>query len=249
MIACRYMKHPSRAVLKGPSGRGRATGHVHEWHREGGRIERGSTRTDRGGIRGEPDNGLMAPSSKLVPPPGGTYRRTVGATLGDRRGRTTGLAMRGASGKERRCAGEMAERLKAHAWKACVRESVPWVRIPLSPPDPIFRIFSIITAHVSPPFDLQPDQHLTNADGSTRRSFWDTHGQGPLPAPRSATAPLVRPARRACRRAGHHSPCPVRISVRRRNSFSRLNPGSERAVQGSCRSSPRKSPLKSSRSL
>ena len=30
----------------------------------------------------------------------------------------------------------MAERLKAHAWKACVRASVPWVRIPLSPPDP-----------------------------------------------------------------------------------------------------------------
>ena len=29
--------------------------------------------------------------------------------------------------------GEMAERLKAHAWKACVRETVPWVRIPLSP--------------------------------------------------------------------------------------------------------------------
>src|SRR5258705_1670516 len=33
--------------------------------------------------------------------------------------------------------GEMAEWLKAHAWKACVRETVPWVRIPLSPP-PIF---------------------------------------------------------------------------------------------------------------
>ena len=31
--------------------------------------------------------------------------------------------------------GEMAEWLKAHAWKACVRETVPWVRIPLSPPD------------------------------------------------------------------------------------------------------------------
>jgi hypothetical protein len=29
----------------------------------------------------------------------------------------------------------MAEWLKAHAWKACVRETVPWVRIPLSPPD------------------------------------------------------------------------------------------------------------------
>src|SRR6266567_611122 len=33
-----------------------------------------------------------------------------------------------------RPSGEMAEWLKAHAWKACVRETVPWVRIPLSPP-------------------------------------------------------------------------------------------------------------------
>src|SRR5216683_8215992 len=35
----------------------------------------------------------------------------------------------------------MAEWLKAHAWKACVRETVPWVRIPLSPPD-IIEIYS-----------------------------------------------------------------------------------------------------------
>ena len=31
-------------------------------------------------------------------------------------------------------AGEMAERLKAHAWKACLGETLTWVRIPLSPP-------------------------------------------------------------------------------------------------------------------
>ena len=31
-------------------------------------------------------------------------------------------------------AGEMAERSKAHAWKACVGETLPRVRIPLSPP-------------------------------------------------------------------------------------------------------------------
>jgi hypothetical protein len=31
-------------------------------------------------------------------------------------------------------AGEMAEWLKAHAWKACIRETVSRVRIPLSPP-------------------------------------------------------------------------------------------------------------------
>src|SRR5205814_1177091 len=33
-----------------------------------------------------------------------------------------------------RYAGEMAEWLKAHAWKACLLERVTWVRIPLSPP-------------------------------------------------------------------------------------------------------------------
>jgi hypothetical protein len=28
----------------------------------------------------------------------------------------------------------MAEWLKAHAWKACLGETLTWVRIPLSPP-------------------------------------------------------------------------------------------------------------------
>ena len=32
--------------------------------------------------------------------------------------------------------GEVAEWLKAHAWKACLRETVTWVRIPPSPPEP-----------------------------------------------------------------------------------------------------------------
>ena len=31
--------------------------------------------------------------------------------------------------------GEMAEWLKAHAWKVCLGETLTWVRIPLSPPD------------------------------------------------------------------------------------------------------------------
>ena len=30
--------------------------------------------------------------------------------------------------------GEMAERFKAHAWKACKGETLSWVRIPFSPP-------------------------------------------------------------------------------------------------------------------
>jgi hypothetical protein len=33
-----------------------------------------------------------------------------------------------------RLPGEMAEWLKAHAWKACLGETLTWVRIPLSPP-------------------------------------------------------------------------------------------------------------------
>jgi hypothetical protein len=32
-----------------------------------------------------------------------------------------------------RTSGEMSERLKEHAWKACVGVTSPWVRIPLSP--------------------------------------------------------------------------------------------------------------------
>ena len=35
--------------------------------------------------------------------------------------------------REHSC-GEMSERLKEHAWKACVGVTLPWVRIPLSPP-------------------------------------------------------------------------------------------------------------------
>ena len=35
--------------------------------------------------------------------------------------------------------GEMAEWFKAHAWKVCVSQKVPWVRIPLSPPNYKFK--------------------------------------------------------------------------------------------------------------
>ena len=34
--------------------------------------------------------------------------------------------------------GEMAEWLKAHAWKVCKEATLSWVRIPLSPPTLIF---------------------------------------------------------------------------------------------------------------
>ena len=42
--------------------------------------------------------------------------------------------------------GEVAEWLKAHAWKACKGFSLSWVRIPFSPPNLIFlkKLFSII---------------------------------------------------------------------------------------------------------
>jgi hypothetical protein len=38
--------------------------------------------------------------------------------------------------------GEMAEWLKAHAWKACMLERASRVRIPVSPPEILPKIFS-----------------------------------------------------------------------------------------------------------
>ena len=41
---------------------------------------------------------------------------------------------RGETGRREGKDGEVAEWLKAHAWKVCLRETVTRVRIPLSPP-------------------------------------------------------------------------------------------------------------------
>src|SRR5689334_5296085 len=40
--------------------------------------------------------------------------------------------------------GGMAEWLKAHAWKACIRETVSWVRIPLPPPTSRSPLFAAV---------------------------------------------------------------------------------------------------------
>src|SRR5262249_48988723 len=40
--------------------------------------------------------------------------------------------------------GGMAEWLKAHAWKACIRETVSWVRIPLPPPERSSLLFATV---------------------------------------------------------------------------------------------------------
>jgi hypothetical protein len=39
------------------------------------------------------------------------------------------------SAKLSKYAGEVSERFKEHAWKACVGEILPWVQIPPSPPN------------------------------------------------------------------------------------------------------------------
>ena len=54
-------------------------------------------------------------------------------------------ASRGSGGSAPRVSnGEMSEWLKEHAWKACVGETLPWVRIPLSPPVPTLQFSSAI---------------------------------------------------------------------------------------------------------
>src|ERR1700712_4710546 len=70
---------------------------------------------------------------------------------------------------QERATGEMAEWLKAHAWKACVRETVPWVRIPLSPPSRLPPIGLANAAH-------QHECRITKSIGWRARD----HGQSAL---------------------------------------------------------------------
>ena len=44
--------------------------------------------------------------------------------------------------------GEMAEWFKAHAWKVCVSLLVPWVRIPLSPPNNVYLNFTFLNLNI-----------------------------------------------------------------------------------------------------
>src|SRR5437764_4827289 len=64
----------------------------------------------------------------------------------------------------------MAEWLKAHAWKACLGETLTWVRIPLSPP--YFWFFNNLLAWREHP----PSIVVTQAGGSAgceyRRRVW-----------------------------------------------------------------------------
>src|SRR3954468_22122050 len=69
--------------------------------------------------------------------------------------------------------GEMAEWLKAHAWKACLGETLTRVRIPLSPP--VFR-------DELNPTDAQavPDPHRTKPNGNYALSSDEVFGTGPV---------------------------------------------------------------------
>ena len=42
----------------------------------------------------------------------------------------------------------MAEWYKAHAWKVCVPSAVPWVRIPLSPPNNVYLNFTFLNLNI-----------------------------------------------------------------------------------------------------
>src|SRR5882672_4866688 len=46
--------------------------------------------------------------------------------------------------------GEVSERFKEHAWKACVGETQPWVQIPPSPPYPFFPTYYCILDSLLP---------------------------------------------------------------------------------------------------
>ena len=59
----------------------------------------------------------------------------------------------------------MSEWLKEHAWKACVGETLPWVRIPLSPPSCCYLLRN------QPIFSDTPQPRPQNKMGLDRLSF------------------------------------------------------------------------------
>src|SRR5258708_32289654 len=80
--------------------------------------------------------------------------------------------------RQEKASGEMAEWLKAHAWKACVRETVPWVRIPLSPP-PALRFGAASRAETEEKRVPRPSCEAATAGSPFRR---DGGQQPPVPS-------------------------------------------------------------------
>ena len=71
----------------------------------------------------------------------------------------------------------MSEWLKEHAWKACVGETLPWVRIPLSPPN-LALCFQVVTGALKPQRAMNP---FISSLG--RKSFINNRGLNGLQPP------------------------------------------------------------------
>ena len=79
-------------------------------------------------------------------------------------------------------AGQVAEWLKAHAWKVCIRETVSRVRIPPCPPFSCLKIDFIeelrILPRVNPQFDWMasdyPAHHRTMLRRNIEAAVWNT---------------------------------------------------------------------------
>src|SRR6516162_492914 len=78
--------------------------------------------------------------------------------------------------------GEVAEWLKAHAWKACIRETVSWVRIPPSPPVKL-RLFGNFRSSA-----LYPYCKTHNLSAASRRPGRSTNWSGCFVVPLRAVA-------------------------------------------------------------
>lgn len=138
---------------------------------------------------------------KFYPRPSENCQIPVDPTefIGIYRGRSNGLFHT----RSNRLYGQVAEWFKAHAWNACVRESVPWVRIPPCPPlasrlpfdpDPLSRVrcFTTLATICSP--DLLEIVRPTSAHDRCRpqglaagRDLTRHHPTG-----HADTAPMVR---------------------------------------------------------
>ena len=86
--------------------------------------------------------------------------------------------------------GEMAEWFKAHAWKVCVPERVPGVRIPLSPPISPAKAGLVVHGWVRMAHDRKRDR----GPGRTRQGSIIQEGGAPLNSSAEDQAPFLQPA-------------------------------------------------------
>ena len=213
--------HPSRPRAHGPTGASRGPSCPAPGPRGPRRPGAPGLRHRR--LRVVARAGPEAEARVPIPAPRGAAHRCEQELPGRRRFDHRGWALRPGCGELVRC-GEVSERLKEHAWKACMSVSpASWVRIPPSPPfhPPVFPSAGVLPPVLQPAAGALPQRTKPTPPqpGSPARPaprappLWGDlsarpprRGRACPSGPHRRRAPALRPGRRGaldCGEGGH----------------------------------------------